>query len=344
MLSDTLRFYSKYLVVFVKLTIVDMCQQVESFGHGLSYRRTSSMKKVVVIGGSFSGFYLARRLAHSLPTGYKVVLIEKNSHFNYIFNFPRYSVLAGHEHKAFVPYDGIARSAPSGIFERVQGYATQIKAKEVVLQSGETVGFDFLAIATGTARSPPINLATTEKKDGCIELRSFQDDIKSANNIGVVGGGAVGVQIASDIKSIHPQKRVVLIHSRDRLLPNFGEALHTYVLKELARMGVEVVLNERPSLPADSGLITTSKVVKFKDGRADSFDLIVSTFIHPLGSRNKCFRTNYRRSHVQADAPPQLSCPQSHPRSFRRRQAGSSSSPPYKSSTMRSLIYLPWAT
>lgn len=33
-----------------------------------------------MIGGSFSGVELAKRLIESVPTGYKVILVERNSH------------------------------------------------------------------------------------------------------------------------------------------------------------------------------------------------------------------------------------------------------------------------
>jgi NADH dehydrogenase FAD-containing subunit len=50
---------------------------------------------IVIIGGSFTGVQLSKILVDSLPTGYRVLLIERNSHLNYSFNFPRYSVSKG---------------------------------------------------------------------------------------------------------------------------------------------------------------------------------------------------------------------------------------------------------
>lgn len=35
-----------------------------------------------------------------------------------------------------------------------------------------------------------------------------------AKNIAVIGGGAVGVELATDIKSYYPEKSVTLVHSR----------------------------------------------------------------------------------------------------------------------------------
>jgi NADH dehydrogenase FAD-containing subunit len=99
-------------------------------------RNTPNAKNVVVLGGSFAGIELVNRLVETLPTGYKAVWIEKNSHLNYSFNFPRFSVLPGHEQTAFIPYDGIARGAPTGIFSRVQDRVIGLTENQVLLASG----------------------------------------------------------------------------------------------------------------------------------------------------------------------------------------------------------------
>lgn len=121
------------------------------------------------------------------------------------------------------------------------------------LLSGELIKFDYLAIATGASQSPPAKLAAVEKSEGCEELRILQDKIENANRIAVVGGGAVGVQIAGDVKSFYTEKKVTIIHSRERLLSNFGRKLHEYVLEKFEKLGVDVVLGERPGLLSEIG-------------------------------------------------------------------------------------------
>jgi NADH dehydrogenase FAD-containing subunit len=50
-----------------------------------------------------------------------------------------------------------------------------------------------------------------------------QETIRQSQSVAVVGGGAVGVQLSSDIKDFYPDKDVTLIHSRERLLSHFGD-------------------------------------------------------------------------------------------------------------------------
>ncbi|RDL38720.1 FAD protein [Venustampulla echinocandica] len=273
MASDTLRFVRKYWPLFLEFTITLVAQRIKAFTHRFTYHLLPTCKNVVVLGGSFSGAFLARRLGESLPSGYKVILIEKNSHFNFCFNFPRYSVVQGHEQNAFIPYDGLASGTPAGIFEIIRDTATGIRDEEVELASGKRIPFAYLAVATGALQPPPARLLSSEKNEACAELKALQDRIIGGKKIGIIGGGAVGVQLAGDIKSFYPDKHVVLIHSRDQLLPSFGVRLHKYVVDKLQDLGVELMLGERPAIPSTGDGTGTDLV--FPDGRKETFDVIV---------------------------------------------------------------------
>lgn len=134
--SEKLRLFSRYLPILLKFALDLLYQRIQASIHRLTYRSLPSPQNVVILGGLFTGTYLARRLTESLPSGYKVILIEKNSHFYYTFNFPRYSVLQGHEQQAFIPFQGLFKSAPNGSFEQIKDEATCVKNGEVELVSG----------------------------------------------------------------------------------------------------------------------------------------------------------------------------------------------------------------
>ncbi|KAH8656586.1 oxidoreductase [Tricladium varicosporioides] len=251
-----------------------LSQRIRATIHKYTFDQTPNPKQVVVLGGSFTGLALARRLAESLPSGYKTVVIEKNSHFNYVFNFPRYSVVEEREWKAFIPYEGIFSSAPKGISEIVQGEVVGISETHVTLATGQKVDFEYLAIATGAKQPVPARLLSSERDGGCKELRGLQEKIKEATRIAIVGGGAVGVQLAGDISTFHSkdgksEKEIVLVHSRDRLLSNFGERLGLYVEEKVRKLGIEVVLGERPVVGEGR------EELIFGDGRRERFDLII---------------------------------------------------------------------
>jgi NADH dehydrogenase FAD-containing subunit len=271
--SDTFRFCRKFLGVILSLSLSMISQRLQALKHKWTYRETISPKNVVVLGGSFCGLFLAKRFMETLPTGYRVVLIEKNSHFNYSFNFPRFSVMPGYEHQAFVPYKGFPQRAPAGIFKHIHGIATKITNDVIYLESGDKIEYKYLAVATGSSQTPPAKVVSSEKAKACSEMRAFQERIKAAKKIAVIGGGAVGIEMASDIKSFYRENDVTPFHSRHQLLPHFGRRLHDHVVEAFKKLGIAIVFRQRPQiLPGFDG---SSFSLLFGDGRTEEFDLIV---------------------------------------------------------------------
>ncbi|KAH6409614.1 hypothetical protein HBI14_153320 [Parastagonospora nodorum] len=271
MLSDILNLVYLLLRDLPSFALSALTRKLAAIVHRYTYKSLppSQSKNVVVVGGSFTGYFTAKHLTETLPTGYRVVLIEKNSHFNYVFAFPRFSVVGGYEKFAFIPYGGLAKGAPKGIFEFVQGKVDDVDARIVRLEGGKELEYEYLVVATGTSSVLPSKVAATESLDAQGELRGLQSTIEKAARIAVVGGGAVGIELASDIKDFYPEKSVVLLHSGDRLLPSFGERLHEYVTKRFRDMGVEIWLNERPQI------VEGSYTLKLKQGKEETFDLII---------------------------------------------------------------------
>ncbi|KAI6131118.1 hypothetical protein EDD16DRAFT_1469828 [Pisolithus croceorrhizus] len=241
---------------------------------------------VAVLGASYGGFRAAQLLATSLPNGWRVVLVERNSHLNNVYNFARYAVLPGHEHKAFIPYDyafgnSINTDTPH---IRIHGTVTSLHPNHITYiphsfssssssepaPEPQTLHFDYLIYALGSHLPSPIDLwehtreraqhldkgryhdkttGTGTKSHGMAWLRERQARIEAAQSVLIVGGGALGIQFASDIAAIHPlKKRVTLLHSRTQLLPRFEPALGDEVLTALQDLGVQVVLGERLDL------------------------------------------------------------------------------------------------
>ncbi|KAF9232991.1 hypothetical protein BU15DRAFT_54458 [Melanogaster broomeanus] len=145
-------------------------------------------KTVAVLGGSYGGYRAAQVLAAGLPSGWRVVLVDRNSHFNHVYNFPRYAVLPGHEHKAFIPYDNIFNnpslsSSALHRHRRVHGTITSLHSHHItyiphtssdpststphsalLLQPGkdeeheQSLHFDYAIYALGSHLPSPINL------------------------------------------------------------------------------------------------------------------------------------------------------------------------------------------
>jgi apoptosis-inducing factor 2 len=149
---------------------------------------------------------------------------------------------------------------------------------EIELASGKCVPYAYLAIATGATQSPPAKLLASQKGEAGAELRVLQARVEKAEKVAIVGGGAVGVQLLADIKSFYRDKTVVLIHSRDQLLSNFGVRLHAFVVGKLGVLGVDVWFSERPTVPVGGNW--ESEELTFKCGRREMFDLVMCILIN----------------------------------------------------------------
>ncbi|KAL2842931.1 hypothetical protein BJY01DRAFT_235855 [Aspergillus pseudoustus] len=279
MALDTVKLVSRGITWFIPHLLRTSLQSLYAFHHSLTYRATPDPKHIVVIGGSFAGYQLVKRLTQTVPSGYTVVWIEKNSHLNYVFAFPRFSVVSGFESSAFIPYAAVESGAPRGALRRVQGAVGRVEKDKgnVVLEGGDEIPFEYLVLATGSTQPLPVQVSATERADACKELQGVQELIKGSQRIGVLGGGAVGVELASDIKDFYPDKDVTLVHSRGALLHRFGPRLQEHTLTALRdELGVRVLLGERPVLPAQGGtsMARDAKLV-FKDGREEEFDLVI---------------------------------------------------------------------
>ncbi|KAE9401214.1 FAD/NAD-P-binding domain-containing protein [Gymnopus androsaceus JB14] len=233
---------------------------------------------IVVIGGSYVGNKAIEVITPLVHKTHNVVLVEKNSHFRHLFAFPRIHAVTGFEHKAFIPYAKPGSTNPSSFFspvnaaatssttEAVGGFtplpsdsikivnaaATSILADKVILGDGkDSIPYDFLVLATGTGPAGHSGLVGQDKKAGVEISHLHQENVKKAKNIVIVGGGAYGIQLATDLKTHTPtqSKHVTVVHSRPQLLNRFHEGLHDIALSKCKELDIEVVLAKRVIVP-----------------------------------------------------------------------------------------------
>lgn len=124
---------------------------------------------------------------------------------------------------------------------------------EVVLdrnwQGSRHLPFEFLIVATGTRLSQPAAIHRDTKESGVCYLKSHQAQVEQARSILLVGGGAVGVQLATDIKERYPDKEVVLVQSRAHTMPQFVPDLHELVQNRFKELGISLITSARVRIP-----------------------------------------------------------------------------------------------
>ncbi|KAI6082373.1 FAD/NAD(P)-binding domain-containing protein [Hypoxylon rubiginosum] len=211
-------------------------------------------RNIVIVGASIAGYTAARTIAqYLLPNSpYRVVVVEPRDHFHFTWVLPRFCVAEGHEHKAFIPYGGYlppgSLEADGGKVAWIRDRVARIERDAVTLEgSGEHIPYEFLVVATGSGAtdSLPSRVPASDKEEGLALLRHMQRRIKEAKDLVVVGGGAAGVELATDAKSKYPEKNVTLVHSRSAVMHRFGPRLQAAALDGIKELGIEVVMGDR---------------------------------------------------------------------------------------------------
>lgn len=199
--------------------------------------------KVAIIGGGYAGYSLARLLDRDV----EVTLIEAREAF--VHNVAAIRATARPEllGQIVIPYDGLLKRG-----RVVRGRAASIDANGVTLADGQRIEADAIVVATGSHYAAPFKPQSDSAADFSARLRAVAEQVASAERIVIVGAGAVGVELAGEIKAEYPHKPVALVSDQPQLFPMYQEKLHARLLDRLKAIGVEVHLGQ-----AASGLTRT---------------------------------------------------------------------------------------
>lgn len=190
--------------------------------------------KLIIVGGGYLGAGLARRMdAHA-----DVTLVEPREAFVHNSALIRALVQPELLDKVLLPYDKLLRRG-----RVLHQRATQVHADGVTLANGERLHADAVVVATGSRYALPFKPA-----GDCVDaLRSAclaaHQQLQAAQSVAVVGGGAVGIELAGEIASGMPQLQVSLVHAHQELLPNYPERLSKQLKKQLQSLGVQIYSN-----------------------------------------------------------------------------------------------------
>ncbi|TGJ78336.1 hypothetical protein E0Z10_g10430 [Xylaria hypoxylon] len=242
----------------------------------------TSLRNIIVVGGSYVGVATTQGIASLLPSTHRVLLIEPHSHFHHLFAFPRFAITPTYEHKAFIPYSGTFASALSPDQHHiVRARVSALHRDRVVLdrewQGVSEIPYDYLVVATGTKLRAPGTMQDDDKPLSVKYLQGYQQRLKTAGSIAIIGGGAVGVQMATDLKEIYPDKEITLVHSRDQLMPLYHEKLSDIIKARCQELGIKLVLGSRVNIPEDEFQNTSGGpiTVSLQNGKTLQADVVI---------------------------------------------------------------------
>lgn len=121
------------------------------------------------------------------------------------------------------------------------------------------IDFDIVVLATGCNRNEPMTPAVLNKREFLSVADEFRKKVEELNIVSVVGAGAVGIELACEIKEYYPQKRVQLIHPHDSLPPdNLGNNFKSVTKECLKKLGILLILNTRISKELENGKLMST--------------------------------------------------------------------------------------
>ncbi|WWC58396.1 uncharacterized protein I303_100936 [Kwoniella dejecticola CBS 10117] len=268
----------------------------------------SEYKNIVIVGASAAGQQLANYLSPNLPTSHRIILIDALDYAFWPIASLRAAVVPGWEKKVTVPLTQETVFPADSIHKLVvPNKVVELKENSVVLENpfegSNEIPFCKCILATGAQQPSPMRPAVGSTRQGWEDsLAKTQGEIKQANKIVVIGGGAVGLEIAGEIRAAYPDKTITVVHSSEHVLhptpdaPNPNGKAHSYsspptlpklsltLEKLLKEMKIDLITNDKVVIPANQstpeewsgafGLQDGVKTVKLQSGKTLEADYV----------------------------------------------------------------------
>ena len=247
--------------------------------------------RIVILGGGFGGISTAHRLEQLLWRDPSVE-ITVLSHSNYLLFTPMLAEVAASALEPQHISSPVRASLLHTQFRRcevgsIDTEAQVVTARDSAVSEMRQMPYDHLVLALG---SVPNFFGLPGMEEHAFTLKSLDDATRLRNHViaqleqadvspdpeerrrqlafVVAGGGFAGTEMIAELfdlvhsvlryfPSIRADElRFVLVHSRDRILPEISEGLADYALRKLRTRGIEFLLNARVAgATADSVLM-----------------------------------------------------------------------------------------
>mmetsp|Transcript_8249 Transcript_8249/g.19402 ORF Transcript_8249/g.19402 Transcript_8249/m.19402 type:complete len:466 (-) Transcript_8249:97-1494(-) len=201
--------------------------------------RPSDPKQVVVVGAGFGGLEAVKIL--NKDPRFDVTLVSRRDHFEYTPGILRLFC----EPELFWE---MSAHIPKGRNELVLGDVTKVDKNSCVVETRggtQVIPFDYLILAMGADYRKPITASTS---DVTMEERAATWDreaaaVQQANSVIVIGGGAVGAELAAEIVEYYPEKQVTVMTNANALVPSFPPQSQARARRWFETRGTRLIFN-----------------------------------------------------------------------------------------------------
>lgn len=224
-------------------------------------------KRVVIIGGSFAGLAAQRDLSDE----FYVTVIDSKKFVEYTPGILRAFVEPSFLKEITCPM-------PSTRNKFVHGTVTAVNEGEVTVSCNNTtitISFDYLLVGTGSSYVAPIKCTNAETSVSQRQATWVEEAarLKEAASVLIVGAGPVGVELAGEIMTEYPQKKVTLVDGASKICAQFPDASISYMTQWLVDRGCQLELGV-PIAGDYPDLRITNTGCELKDGRVLESDIV----------------------------------------------------------------------
>jgi len=243
------------------------------------------MKKLLVIGGGFAGSLIARRLENN----FKLILIDTKDYFEYTPSVLRVIVEPEKIRRIQVKHKDYLKKS-----EILIGEVGEISDKYVLL-AGKKIFFDYLCICSGSKYSLPIKEQNVILSSRAENLRRSHFLLEKNDDILIIGGGLVGVELAAEICSHYKDKRIKIVLATDRIIERNHEKSISYAENFLKKNRVEIMKNERiidsecgqGIYHSESGKKIKTDMAFLCTGAIPNFEFMLKNFKNKINEKNQ---------------------------------------------------------
>lgn len=193
------------------------------------------MKRIIIVGGGYAGTVLAR----ALDGVAEIHLIEPRDQFVHNVAAIRAVTDPSLLERMIIPYDRLLHRG-----KVIQEYATEIAEGRVTLGDGRIIEADYIVAATGSRYTSPFK-ASRSSEQFKYDVQAAHAQLAAARSVAVIGGGAVGVELAGEIAAAFRGKAIDLIASSPALVPGYSAKLSNALVQQLKAREVSLHLNAK---------------------------------------------------------------------------------------------------
>ncbi|KAK3904700.1 hypothetical protein C8A05DRAFT_42263 [Staphylotrichum tortipilum] len=231
--------------------------------------------RVIIVGGSYGGLSAAlnlQDLCHGLPPRdsppavgtefvpgpqfpIDITIVDERDGFYHLIGSPLALASETFAQKFWIKYSDMpALQSPD--IHVLQGSVTSVDpARKIAIYTphgNNTVpaelAYDYFIAAAGLRRPWPVVPQSLRKKEFLLKTGEHTRSSTAAKHgVVIVGGGAVGVEMAAELKHTHPSLPVTLVHSHSKLLSSepLPDEVKDTALELLRETDVTVLMNHR---------------------------------------------------------------------------------------------------